>query len=338
MRVIEGALNERRSTPLEEAYAHFRMDRQGMPVSPATLRLYEHTIGRFLRWLREHHPEVPRFEDLDVFVVRQYRAELAARPGLRGREIQPETLSGADRALRTFFRWAAAEGYPVAPRILQLPKVRVPWKEPTLFHLRQMREIAAACNPRLPQEALAVRILVGAGVRRAELCGLAVLGPDGLPDLMLDSLDRGVVELRVRGEAGAKGKRARRVPVVPKLGAEIKRYVARHRPDVAYPNLLINEAGRPYGLWGVDAVMDRLSERVGFRVHAHGFRHTFATVATKLGWNFERLRAAMGHEDYLTLQRYVRLAVERDLGRLNDWTELIAEPPQVGGVAGLRWQ
>jgi integrase len=114
--------------------------------------------------------------------------------------------------------------------------------------------------------------------------------------------------------------------------------VARFRPDVPYPNLLINWDGRPYGLWGVDGLMDRLSERVGFRVHAHGFRHTFATVATKLGWNFERLRAAMGHEDYATLQRYVRLAMERDLGRLEDWTAFVAEPPQVGIRGGLRWQ
>jgi integrase len=146
---------------------------------------------------------------------------------------------------------------------------------------------------------------------------------------MLDSLDRGIVELRVRGEAGAKGMRARRIPVVPRLGSEIKRYVARHRPDVAYSNLLINSGGRPYRRWGMDSVMDRLEERVGFRVHAHAFRHTFATVATKLGWNFERLRAAMGHEDYITLQRYVRLAMDRDLGRLEEWTEFIAIPPHI---------
>src|SRR5438105_14479360 len=48
-------------------------------------------------------------------------------------------------------------------------------------------------------------------------------------------------------------------------------------------------------------MMDRLGDRAGFRVHAHGFRHTFATVATKLGWNCERLRAAMSHEE-LVLQ------------------------------------
>jgi site-specific recombinase XerD len=337
LRVIQGTAVERRTTPLEEAYAHFRLDRQGLPVSPATLRLYEHTIGRFLRWVRTEHPEIRRFEDLDVMVVREYRAYLASRPGLRGKQIQPETLSGADRALRTFFRWATAEGYAVAPRILQLQKVRVPWKEPTLFHVAQLRKILAACNPRMPQEEVAVRLLVGAGVRRAELCGLAVEGPDGLPDLNLESLDRGVVELRVRGEAGAKGMRARRVPVSPKLGAAVKRYVARDRRDVHFSNLLINDDRRPYGIWGIDALMDRLTERVEFRIHAHAFRHTFATVATQLGWNFERLRAAMGHEDYATLQRYVRLAMERDLGKLEDWTEFVAEPPQVRMREAVRW-
>ena len=56
LRVIQGTVVERRTTPLEEAYAHFRLDRQGLPVSPATLRLYEHAIGRFLRWVRDEHP------------------------------------------------------------------------------------------------------------------------------------------------------------------------------------------------------------------------------------------------------------------------------------------
>jgi site-specific recombinase XerD len=77
----------------------------------------------------------------------------------------------------------------------------------------------------------------------------------------------------------------------------------------------------------VDAIMDRLQRRVGFRVHAHAFRHTFATVATKLGWNFEHLRAAMGHAEYKELQRYVKLATERDLGSRRDWLDFIVENP-----------
>jgi len=35
----------------------------------------------------------------------------------------------------------------------------------------------------------------------------------------------------------------------------------------------------------------------------------------------------MGHSDYGILQRYVRLATERDLGSRADWLELIASNP-----------
>src|SRR2546428_6258655 len=73
----------------------------------------------------------------------------------------------------------------------RLKAPRVPLKEATVFHIARLRDVLAACNAERPQEELIVRILVGSGVRAAELCGLAVRGPDGLPDLMLDSLDRG---------------------------------------------------------------------------------------------------------------------------------------------------
>ena len=76
-------------------------------------------------------------------------------------------------------------------------------------------------------------------------------------------------------------------------------------------------------------MMDRLQHRTGFHVHAHAFRHTFAT---KLGWNFEHLRAAMGHSEYGMLQRYVRLATERDLGPREDWLEFIVANPALDWV------
>ena len=97
-----------------------------------------------------------------------------------------------------------------------------------------------------------------------------------------------------------------------------------HERGACSNGLLINRYGLPFQKGGIESMMNRLQAKVGFRVHAHAFRHTFATVATQLGWNFERLRSAMGHADYTTLQRYVRLSMERDLGRLEDWLERIA--------------
>jgi integrase len=281
--------------------------------------------------LWEVHPEVQGFDDLDVSVVRQYRADLAARRSTRtGRPLEPATILDSHRLLVTFLRWAAGEEYPVDGRILRLKAPKVPLKEPTVYHLTQVRAILAACDARLPQEEVSVRILLGSGVRASELCGLAVQGPDGLPDLMLDSLVRDRVELRVRWDGGAKGSKSRRVPITPKLAAAIKRYQARHRRPVEVRTLLVNERGGSYTRFGIDAMMDRLEGRVGFRVHAHGFRHTFATVATKLGWNFEHLRAAMGHADSAMFQRYLRLASERDLGPLREWSEFVVANPALG--------
>jgi integrase len=191
----------------------------------------------------------------------------------------------------------------------------------------QLRRLLAACNS--PVEELTVRILVGSGVRMSELYGLALMGPDGLPDLMLDSMDRGRAELRVRWDAGAKGRKARRVPVTPALSAAIKRYASRDRHPHDSPALLINRYGQPFQKGGIESMMNRLQAAVGFRVHAHAFRHTFATVATQMGWNFERLRSAMGHSDYGILQRYVRLSSDRDLGSRKDWEEFIVGDPSL---------
>jgi hypothetical protein len=55
MRVIQGTATDRRPSPLEEAYSHFRLDRQGLPVSPRTLGFYDDKIGGFLAWLRKEH-------------------------------------------------------------------------------------------------------------------------------------------------------------------------------------------------------------------------------------------------------------------------------------------
>lgn len=146
----------------------------------------------------------------------------------------------------------------------------------------QINRLLAACNPQVPKEELAVRILVGSVVRASELCGLCLQAPDGVPDLMLDSIARGRVELRVRRDAGAKGRKSRRVPITPKLAAAIKRYEARQRPHGASQALLVNQHGQAHQRYGIVSMMDRLQEWVGFRAHAHAFRHTFATVATKL--------------------------------------------------------
>jgi hypothetical protein len=239
VRVIQGRLAEsepHRTSAIEAAYQHFRLDKQGSLVSLKTLQHYEWTIRPFLRWLDEEHPEVLRCEQLGVDMVRQYRVDTSQRLTTRGRLPEPATLNDLHRLLMTFLRWAEDEGYAVDPRMHRLKAPRVPLKEATVLHIAQLRDVLAACNPERPQEELIVRMLVGSGVRAAELCGLAVRGPDGLPDLMLDSLDRGRVELRVRWDAGARAR---------SRGESRSHPNSRRRSSATKPDIANTRAWRP---------------------------------------------------------------------------------------------
>jgi integrase/recombinase XerD len=309
---------------LKESYELFLLERQGNRVTQRTIDYYNLWLGDFFRWLDAERPAVKGFEELDVNTMRLYRAHLASRPKANGERLAPISLVQAHRAVGTFLRWASDDDQPVDPRLLRLKAPRIAQPEKTVFTIAQVKVILESAAS--PTEEMLVRILVGAGLRASEACGLSLNAGDGLSDLMTDSLDRGRAELRVRWDAGAKGQKARRVPITKSLALAMRRYATKYRPQSDAQQLLIGVRGRPFIRWGVDSMMDRIQRRVGFRVHAHAFRHTFATVCTQNDWNLEKLRAAMGHADYSVLQGYVSLAAQRDLGPRKQWAELILLP------------
>jgi hypothetical protein len=101
----------------------------------------------FLDWLAREQPEVRRFEDLSLVVLRTYRAELAEQRRRDGRPLQPRTLLDSHRVLMTFLRRARAEGYAVDRRLLELKRPRVPNKEPTVYHIAQLQQNSGRLQP-----------------------------------------------------------------------------------------------------------------------------------------------------------------------------------------------
>ncbi len=304
------------------------MERRAEKRSPRTLKDYGLHLRQFVEWLEAQECSGGIPADVAKAFVLSYRRHMQDRPRYDGRAgvLSHASLVGSQRTLRTFFGWAVDEGYAVDPRILRLRKTRLPQKDATMYTLRQLRELLSAVES--PTEDIALRLLIGTGVRVSEAVGVCIVGTDGLPDLESDSLDRGYATLRERWDAGAKGLKTRRAPVTLALMRTIKRYQLRQRPLTAHPQLLITlRRHLPYTVSGFQSFMRRLERQVGYRVHAHAFRHTWATVLVQMGWSLEHLRAYIGHVDYATLHRYVRLATERDLGPLKEWAEFVPEAP-----------
>lgn len=69
----------------------------------------------------------------------------------------------------------------------------------------------------------------------------------------------------------------------------------------------MRQDGKPVQLQTVTELLKRIRDKVGFRVHAHRFRHTFATEYLRQGGEIERLRRILGHTTYAMVMRYVHL-------------------------------
>ena len=147
-------------------------------------------------------------------------------------------------------------------------------------------------------------------------------GPLPLPDSpklrraaeLFEQAVRETLELMRVGGAVRETRPAPRVPVSQRLRREIIRYVNKRRPDTKVPILLVLTSGRPVSVQAACNLLQRLRQKLGFPLHAHRFRHTFATEYLRRGGEMERLRRILGHTTYSMVMRYVHLD-KGDLGR-----------------------
>jgi integrase/recombinase XerD len=123
--------------------------------------------------------------------------------------------------------------------------------------------------------------------------------------------DGEVAFLKIRQGKGAK---FRRVPLSSRLRREVGRYINRYRIEGASERLLLRSDGQPVGMMTVEYLLRRIAARVGFKVHAHKFRHTFATEYVRNDGDMERLRRILGHSSYMMVKRYLSLD-KGDLGK-----------------------
>ena len=132
-------------------------------------------------------------------------------------------------------------------------------------------------------------------MRISELCALRLTDVED---------DGEAVTLKVQRGKGAK---FRRVPISSRLRRELARFLNRVRPDGRSDHLLLRADGEQVSVGAVMDTLGRVGKRVGFGVHAHKFRHTFATEYLRRGGEIERLRRILGHTTYVMVMRYVHL-------------------------------
>lgn len=235
-------------------------------LAAKTKQAYKQDLQRFLDWTNTNWLEVtPR-------QVAQFKEHLMrSDPKSNKRMLSDATVSRTLGTLKNFYSWMFRSRYVDHDPTTEVDKPKL--KEPTAQNLTDEALASvyqAATNSNLPERNLALISVLVHGLRASEVAGLNLEDYDG---------QRLVIRV---AKADSKGT----VPLTSIAKSELDAYLKwrQVKGDVLQPPstpLFVSHSRRNKGerlsYDGIRKVVELIEQETGLDLHAHQFRHTFAT-------------------------------------------------------------
>jgi len=259
------------NSPLARLVADYLTHVRARGLSPSTDTAYSHALRTILLpWCAEQGIE--RVEQLDRRTLDRLSADLLTRISARGKPLSADSVHTYTRGVRQFLTWAQQEGEPVTAKP-QLPKLGKHYRD--VLSVDEVNRLEAAVPTE--RDKLIIRILSDCGLREGEVARLRV-------EDVLRPENRG--QLHVRG----KGRRERRVPVLPRLLRRIERHIEgrlQSESDRIFLGLRRARTGlyEPVTESGIRQLVRHAGVRahLGRRVYPHLLRHSWITEMLRQG-------------------------------------------------------
>ena len=273
--------NKELENPLDDAFTAFTQSRKAKNVTKATMEFYHATAEKFHAWLKEQGYTDP--EQINGQTIEGYLAHV------HDSEVSDNTLHAHARTVKTILiYWEEAEF--IAKRIrFKMPKVGDVNHQTLSFD--QITALIDVCIS--ARDKAIIALMVDTGIRRQEVINLNWVDID---------LKTGNLHV-IRG----KGRKNRWLGFSPATVRYLVAYRKECTPDLNpdSPVFVTREGGRMQGMTML-LLFRRLSTRVGFSVHSHMLRHTYATQANLSGMSLYNIQATMGHASSETTERYIK--------------------------------
>lgn len=271
---------------IEEYARHLTLERA---VSPNTSQAYLGDVRQFLAKLGSKDPLKATAREVESYLW-----------DLRDQGLSAASLARKLRALRSFYKFQAAEDRVPEDPTRRIKSPRLPQRLPRVLRRPDAEAIVAAASTDSFEELrrrAAIELLYATGIRASELLGLK-------PEMV--NLEEGWV--RVKG----KGAKERMIPMHERAKAALKRYlVARQRvfqSRRADPEIFVSARGRQLSRMQLWKDVRVLGKRAGLgEVHPHSLRHSFATHLLAGGADLRALQELLGHASLTTTQLYTHL-------------------------------
>ena len=284
---------------LQTALDSFILDQRLRGNTEKTIRGYQGILTRFVAWLLENG--VSEMDALTLFSVQKYQLHLDAKPAERsgGEKLTKRSIQTYMRHIRGFLKFCYAEGFRADPlhEKIKLPKAERPVIEIlTNDEIKTILESFSKSKIGLRNRVF-ICLLLDCGLRLSEAVGLKTENIN---------FEKGYIKVL------GKGRKERIVPAGLKIRRMMLAYVHKRRAADAAADkyFFLTDDGKPITNGGVTSLIRRLKIRTGVaRLHAHLFRHTFATnfLIHGLGDVYE-LSRILGHSEIRTTEKYLQLA------------------------------
>lgn len=265
-------------------------------ASSNTLASYGSDLSQFLEFLSPPDLDPPAPAAIDLLLLREWMAWLYRQ------KLESASIRRKLAALRGLFAFLLTEGLvPVnTARLLRTPKM--PKKLPEVMTAEQANRLVDAVTsgklerPHPARDRAIFEVLYGCGLRVSELTGLNV-----------EHIDRDEGWLRVRG----KGNKERQVPLPGKAREALERYLADRAAAPGETAVFLNYRGRRLTRQGVAGIVKLYATCLTQdpSLHAHSFRHAYATHLLSDGADLRAIQELLGHARLSTTQKYTQVSL-----------------------------
>jgi site-specific recombinase XerD len=300
-------VSETASPHWSHAVEGFLRDASSRNCSPATIDNYRTYLlsPRVEQFLRDY--EIRSVADVTPGKLRDFQAELLDAG------LSAGTAATFHRIIRNFLGFCRREGWGVGAETLEVAPPRQATIEPETYTEAEEHRILEAT--RTGRDRFLVEFMLRTGLRLSEVAAVT-----------LDDIVTGTEGSSLRVRQG-KGREDRIVPLDTgkhRFSRKLHAYLRNERPADAKDRHLFLTTRRdpvtgefgPLDRQGIKTLLRRIGQETGIHVHAHRFRHTFASRALAAGVDSLVLQRALGHSSLAMVNRYVHFQA-RDL--LDAW-------------------
>ena len=277
---------------LHEYHAHLR-DTCGLAEATCTYRI---------RYVREFMSRV--VPGMNAKPIRISADEVVEHVTRRAKGVKPGTIRVIADSIRSYLRWLQLRGLVDAHLVCAVPRIPQ-WRLteiPKALSETQLRQLLRSFDLRLPsgRRDLAMALCMAEmGLRASEVAKLTLADIDW---------EQGTLKV-----PATKCRRVRLLPLPPRPGAAIARYLRHGRPTTDCRQLFVRHtvpAGAALSLEMVRGAMRRAYARVGFPASwtgTHLLRHTAATLMHQKGASLKEVADVLGHISIDTTAIYTKV-------------------------------